>query len=97
MSDVTIPNIGLNRKLIIKREEVKRQIYELLDQEVIRTNMSPYGSPIILMQNKEKSWRMCIDFQDMNKITIKKKYPFIVFDDLTYHIKEGKFLTKLEY
>lgn len=57
----TLPNIRMNKESNIEKE-VKRKSYELLDQGVIKPNISPYGSVVILVPYKDGSWRMCINY-----------------------------------
>jgi hypothetical protein len=55
--------------------EIKRQIQELLQKGHIRSSSSPYGSPIVLVQKKDGTWTLCIDYQALNKITLRNRYP----------------------
>ncbi|MCY6488433.1 hypothetical protein OYG14_12995, partial [Actinobacillus pleuropneumoniae] len=58
----------------LENAEIKKQVQELLDKGFIRPSTSPCGSPIVPMRKKDGSWRMCIDYQALNKITIKNHY-----------------------
>jgi hypothetical protein len=91
-----LPNIGLYRKSIIEEDEVKKQLKHLLEQGVIRPSTSPCGSPIIMVPKKDGSWRMCIDYRALNKITIKNRYPLPRIDDLLDQLQQAKFFTKLD-
>ena len=75
-------NIALYRQSIIEANEVKKKLQWLLEQGVIGPNMSPCGSPIIMVPKKEERWRMYIDYFSPNKITIKNIYPLSRIDDL---------------
>jgi hypothetical protein len=59
-------------------------------------NTSPYGSPIILVPNKDGTWRMCVDFIALNKITVKNRYPIPRIDYLLDQLKDAKYFTKLD-
>ena len=73
--DVPLPNIAMYRMSVMQNEEIKKQVQELIEKGVIRPSTSPCGSPIVLVPKKDGSWRMCIDYRALNKITIKNRYP----------------------
>jgi hypothetical protein len=62
--------------------ELKKQLEELLEKKFIRPSVSPWGAPILLVKKKEGSMRLCIDCRQLNKVTIKNKYPLPRIDDL---------------
>ena len=57
----------------LELREVKKQIEELLEQGFIQPSRSPYGSPVLFVQKKDGSLRMCIDYRAVNKLTIHDK------------------------
>ncbi|CAA0840521.1 Unknown protein, partial [Striga hermonthica] len=63
-------------------QELKAQIQELLRLSFIRPSVSPWGSPVLFDKKKDGSMCMCIDYRDMNRLTIKNKYPLPRIDDL---------------
>ena len=68
--------------------EIKKQIQELLNKGIICPSISPCGSPIVLVPKKDGTWRMCIYFHTLNKITVKNRDPFphinYLLDQLNY-------------
>jgi len=80
----------------LENVEIKKQVQELLQKGFIRPSTSPCGSPIILVRKKDGSWRMCIDYRALNKITIKNRYPLPRIDDLLDQLKEAVYFSKLD-
>ena len=62
--------------------ELKAQLQELLGKGFIRPSASPWGAPVLFVKKKEESFRMCIDYRQLNKVSIKNKYPLPCIDDL---------------
>ena len=94
--DCPLPNIGMYHMSIMENAKIKRKIKNMLDKGIIRPSTSPCGSPIVLIPNKDGTWRMCVDFQALNKITVKNHYPFPRIDDLLDQLKEENYFTKFD-
>ena len=62
--------------------ELEAQLQELLGKGFIRPNASPWGAPVLFVKKKDGSLRICIDYRQLNKVTIKNKYPIPRIDDL---------------
>jgi len=62
--------------------ELKSQIEVLLRKQFIRPSTSPWGAPVLLEKKKDGSSRLCVDYRQLNKMTIKNKYPLPRIDDL---------------
>jgi hypothetical protein len=80
----------------LEANEVKKQLQQLLEQGVIRPSTSPCGSPIIIVPKKYGTWRICIDYKALNKITLKNRYPLQRIDDLLDQLQHAKYFTKLD-
>eukprot|EP00253_Pinus_taeda_P023022 PITA_23022 len=92
--DVPLPNIGMYMLSALENAEIKKQVQELLEKGFIRPSTSPCGSPIVLVRKKDGSWRICIDYQALNKIMIKNRYPLPHIDDLLDQLKEVVYFSK---
>ena len=68
-------------------KELKIQLQELLDKGFIRPSVSPWGSPILFVKNKYGTLRMCNNYWQINKVTMKNKYPLPRIEDLFYQLK----------
>ena len=63
-------------------KELNEQLKELLDKGFIRPSSSPWGAPVLFVKKKDGSLRLCIDYRQLNKVTIKNKYSLPKIDDL---------------
>ena len=63
-------------------KELVAQLKDLTDKGFIRPTTSPWGAPVLFVKKNDGSMRMCIDYRELNKLTIKNKYPFPRIDDL---------------
>ncbi|KAI3816520.1 hypothetical protein L1987_16221 [Smallanthus sonchifolius] len=63
-------------------KELMKQIQELLDKWFIRPGTSPWGAPVLFVKKKDGSMRMCNDYRELNKLTIKNRYPLPRIDDM---------------
>jgi hypothetical protein len=68
-------------------QELRMKLKELLDLGLIRPSVSPWGAPIIFLRKKDGSWRLYIDYRQLNKETIKSQYHFPRIDDLFDQLK----------
>ncbi|GJW46868.1 putative reverse transcriptase domain-containing protein [Tanacetum coccineum] len=63
-------------------QELSAQLQELSDKGFIRASSSPWGAPVLFVKKKDKSFIMCIDYRELNKLTVKNRYPLPMIDDL---------------
>ncbi|GJT78515.1 hypothetical protein Tco_1045240 [Tanacetum coccineum] len=63
-------------------KELSEQLKELSDKGFIRPSSSPWGAPVLFVKKKDGSFRMCIDYRELNKLTVKNHYPLPRIDDL---------------
>src|SRR3954466_15721124 len=76
--------------------EIKKQIKELLDKGYIRPSSSPWGSPVLLVEKKDGSLRMVVDYRGLNEVTIKNKYPLPMINDLFDRLQGAKVFSKID-
>ena len=58
-------------------QELKVHLQELLDKGFIRPSTSPWGAPVLFTKKKDKTLRLCIDYRQLNRVTIKNRYPLL--------------------
>nr|GEZ54667.1 putative reverse transcriptase domain-containing protein [Tanacetum cinerariifolium] len=63
-------------------KELSKQLQELSDKGFIRPSSSPWEAPVVFVKKKDGSFRMCIDYRELNKLTVKNRYPLSRIDDL---------------
>ena len=75
--------------------ELKVQLQELLDKGFIRPSNSPWGAPILFVK-KDGTLRLCIDYHQLNKVTVKNRYPLPRIDDLFDQLKGARVFSKID-
>jgi len=66
----------------VELKELKVQLHELLDKGFIHPNVSPWGAPVLFVKKKDGTLHLCIDYRQLNKVTVKNRYPLPKIDDL---------------
>jgi hypothetical protein len=90
------PNKVAYRLTPQENEEVKRQVQDLMDKGLIRERLSPCIVPTVLNPKKDGGWRMCTDSREINKITIRYRFPLPRMDDLMDFLSGAKFFSNIE-
>nr|GFA30119.1 putative reverse transcriptase domain-containing protein [Tanacetum cinerariifolium] len=79
-----------------KMQELANQLKELQDKGFIRPSSSPWGAPVLFVKKKDGSFRMCIDYRELNKLTIKNRYPLSRIDDLFDQFQGSRYFSKID-
>ncbi|GJW83737.1 putative reverse transcriptase domain-containing protein [Tanacetum coccineum] len=77
-------------------QELSGQLEELQDKGFIRPSHSPWGAPVLFVKKKDESFRMCIDYRELNKLTVKNQYPLPRIDDLFDQLQGSRFFYKID-
>ncbi|GKD20239.1 hypothetical protein Tco_1221942, partial [Tanacetum coccineum] len=78
-----------------KMQELSNQLQELADRGFIRPSTSPWGAPALFVKKKDESFRMCIDYQELNKLTLKNHYALPRIDDLFDQLQGSSVYSKI--
>jgi hypothetical protein len=76
--------------------ELKLQLKEMMDKGYIRPSVSPWGAPVLFVKKKDGTLRLCIDYRQLNKVTIKNKYPLPRIDDLFDELGGASIFSKID-
>ncbi|GKD68249.1 putative reverse transcriptase domain-containing protein, partial [Tanacetum coccineum] len=77
-------------------QELSTQLQELSDKGFIRPSSSPWGSPVLFVKKKDGSFRMCINYRELNKLTVKNRYPLSRIDDLFDQLQGSSVYSKID-
>ncbi|GKD15634.1 hypothetical protein Tco_1200041 [Tanacetum coccineum] len=77
-------------------KELSEQLKELSDKGFIRPSSSPWGAPVLFVKKKDGSFRMCIDYRELNKLTVKNRYPLPRIDDLFDQLQGSSEYSKID-
>ncbi|GKE76626.1 putative reverse transcriptase domain-containing protein [Tanacetum coccineum] len=77
-------------------QELSDQLQELSDRGFIRPSTSPWGAPVLFVKKKDGSFRMCIDYRELNKLTVKNHYPLPRIDDLFDQLQGSSVYSKID-
>ncbi|GJT81253.1 putative reverse transcriptase domain-containing protein [Tanacetum coccineum] len=77
-------------------KELADQLQELSEKGFIRPSSSPWGAPVLFVKKKDGSFRMCIDYRELNKLTVKNRYPLPRIDDLFDQLQGSSVYSKID-
>ena len=80
----------------IELKELKLQLQELLEKGFIRPSVSPWGAPVLFVKKKDGTLRLCVDYRQLKKMTVKNKYPLPRIDALFYQLKGTSVFLKID-
>ena len=67
----------------------------MLESGVVRSSQSPYSSPIVLVKKKDGTWRMCVDYRELNKCTNKDKFSIPIIEELLDELYRSRYFSKI--
>ena len=80
----------------LELEELRRQLKELLDGGLIQPSRALYDIPLLFKKKHDEPLRMCIDYQTLNNMVVKSKYPILLIIDLFDQLGKIRYFTKLD-
>ena len=85
-----------HRMAPVEWQELRVQLHELLDKGFIRPSTSPWGAPVLFAKKKDKTLRLCNDYLQLNRVTIKNQYPLPRIDDLFDQLRGSRVYSKID-
>ena len=85
-----------HRMTLVQLHELKVQLQDLLDKGFIRPITSPWGGPVLFTKKKDKTLRLCIDYRQLNRVTIKNRYPLPMIEELFDQLREARVYSKID-
>ncbi|GJX19436.1 putative mitochondrial protein [Tanacetum coccineum] len=79
-----------------QKDAIEGMVKELMDSGVIRASQSPFSSPIVMVKKKDGTWRMCIDYRQLSKHTIKDKFPISLIGEFIDELNGSVVFSKLD-
>ena len=84
------------RMALVELRELKVQLEELLSKGFIRPSISPWGAPVLFVKKKDRSLRLCIDYRQLNRVTIRNQYPLPRIDELFNQLQGSRVYSKID-
>jgi len=78
-----------------KLKELRAQLEELLEKGYIHPSTSPWGAPVLFVKKKDGTLRLCVDYRELNKITVKNRYPLPRIDDFFNQLRGAGTFSKI--
>lgn len=84
------------RYALHQKNEIDKIVEEMLLSGTIQPSSSPYASPVVLVKKKDSTWRLCVDYRELNGMTVKDRFPIPLIEDLLDELGESKVYSKID-
>lgn len=81
---------------LVQKTKIERLIHEMLQAGIIRDNNSLFASLVLMVKKKDGSWRLCVDYRQLNQMTIKDRFPILVIEEILDELGQKNFFSKLD-
>ena len=88
-------SISPYRIVPVELKELETQLRQLIEKEFIQPNISPWGALVLFIKQTDGSLRMCINYRQLNKVTVKNRYLLLRIDDLFGQLQGAQWFSKI--